>query len=202
MITLEASDEEVLREMRRIRELYRLKSTMRYESVRDTSVHSESVAEHLFGMLILAEYFYPHEDPEGALDRARVTQLILYHDVGEALTGDVIFSKKREGHEARERAAVREIAQRAPAAIRPHILDRFREYDSLASREAAYAYAIDKIEPIFELLDNSMFSYVQHGITFEVATKRKREATERFPYMRRFLDAWASYAIKENVFAE
>ena len=86
MISLDSSPDDILAEMRRIRELYVLKHTMRYRSTRDHSVHSESVAEHLFGIQVLAQYFLPLEDPSGTLDRVRINELILFHEIGEIET--------------------------------------------------------------------------------------------------------------------
>lgn len=71
-ISLKSSDKEVLEEMERIRVMYTLKHTMRYQSVRNHDEHSESVAEHLFSMQLIAHYFLALEDPAETLDRVRI----------------------------------------------------------------------------------------------------------------------------------
>jgi len=202
MITLDSTDSEILAEMRKIRELYQLKRTLRYGSSRDHTVHSESVAEHLFGMLTLAEYFYPLEDPTNTLNRADIIQLTLYHDVGEIDTGDLLFHLKGADEMEREQQAVRAIVQRLPESLRNIVAQRSAEFEECSTREAQYVRAIDRIEPLFELLDNDMLSYRRLGITAEIAIEKKRYATDNFPYMRRFLDAWMKHAIAEDIFAK
>ena len=201
MSLLESSDEAVLGEMRKLRELYKLKTTLRYQTVRDGAVHSESVAEHLFGMQVLAEYFLPLEDPEGKLNRLRIYQLMLYHEIGEVETGDIVFDRKNEELRAVERQAAVRVAERLPTSLGKVALACFREFEECVTPESVFADAIDKGEPIFELYDDiNLRSFKRLNIRQDVATASKLEATKTFPYMRRCIDAWLSYAISREAF--
>ncbi len=201
-ITLESTYEEYLNELQRIRIMYRLKSTMRYLSVRDDSVHSESVAEHLFGMQVIAQYFYPLEDPNGELDRVRVGELMLFHELGEIETGDIINHRKTDEHRALEREAAKRVAKLLPTSLQNLALERLGEYEARRTPEGKFAHAIDKIEPIFELWDEStaLTLFKKHSYTYENAMDVKREVTEEFPYMRKFVDAWESRAVALDIF--
>jgi hypothetical protein len=57
-----ASDEFVIAELQKVQTLYALKRVIRYNHTREHDVHTESVAEHVFGMHCLVEYFLPLED--------------------------------------------------------------------------------------------------------------------------------------------
>jgi putative hydrolase of HD superfamily len=203
MEILKATDQEILDEIQRIREMYTLKQTMRYESARDHEVHSESVAEHIFGMFVLTDYFLPLEDPEGKLDRAKIDRMILYHELGEVELGDTMFHKKSDANIRAEAQAAERVAARMPDRIREHALALFTDFETAASPEARFSIAIDKLEPIFELsTDIGVALYRQHGINKEVAIDKKYMASEGYPYMQRFLDAWTNWMVSINAFAE
>jgi putative hydrolase of HD superfamily len=203
MVSLDSTDEEILAEMRKIREMYILKHTMRYESVRDMSAHTESVAEHLFGMNVLVQYFLPLEDSEGALDRIRIHELILYHEIGEIETGDIISHKKTDEQKTIERLAAERVSKRIPESLAERALARFQEYEAGETAEAAFTIAIDKIEPMFEMFDESRWKYFKsQKMNKDISVGKKRRTTENYPYMRRFLDVWTEYMVSNNVFAE
>jgi len=75
---LNSSDEEIIDLAERIRIGYELKKTIRYGREKDLSKHSESVAEHVFALFLLAKFFLPLEDPESNLDPVRIHELILF----------------------------------------------------------------------------------------------------------------------------
>jgi len=202
MLTLDAPSEEFIAEMQRLREFYALKSVMRYNSTRDTSVHSESVAEHLYGMQILANYFLLLEDPRGELDPMRIHELILYHELGEIETGDIVYHEKTELHKEEERLAAHRVSQRLPHSMGARALERFLEFEARQSPEAHYVHGVDKIEPIFQLFDEKfgLRLYKNMGVTEEVAMGTKLRATEKFPFMRRFLEAWRDRAVALDAF--
>ena len=201
MLTLESSDREVLDEMEKIRVLYMLKRTLRYSSVRDHSTHSESVAEHIFAMEVVAQYFLPLEDSRGKLDRIRIPELILFHELGEIETGDILFHRKNDAHRAEERQAAERVAKKLPVSLQNIAIERLREFDACGTPEARFADAIDKVEPIFEMYDESVLpAFRSLHITRHMAVNGKREATEKYPYMRLCLDAWERRAVSLNIF--
>ncbi|MDR3572147.1 MAG: HD domain-containing protein [Candidatus Pacebacteria bacterium] len=202
MMTLESTHEEVLAEMERLRVLYALKQTLRYMSKRPDE-HSESVAEHLFAMQVLALYFLPLEDPQGKLDRARINELILFHELGEIETGDIPFHKKNREHVAEEQRAAVRVSQRLPESMQQLALERSQEFEERKTPEALFAVAIDKLEPVFEMYEERVLPlFKRQQITRSFAVNVKREATKNFPYMRKFLDAWEARAVSLDIFPE
>ena len=199
---LRASVRDMVEEMHRIRRLYILKETMRYDSERDMSVHSESVAEHLFGMQVLTQYFLPLEDPHFALDRYRINELILYHEIGEIETGDIPVIKKTEDHRVYEHGAARRVADSLPYSIKDLAWNRYAEFEESATPEAQFTVAIDKIEPMFEMLSERGYPLFKvQGYTRDIAIGRKIEATTQFPHMRKFVDAWTEHMDALDAFA-
>ncbi len=199
---LSATTEEMVEEMQRIRRLYVLKETMRYFSKRDTSIHTESVAEHLFGMQVIAQYFLPLEDPNYSLDRYRINELILYHELGEIETGDIPMAIKTDQDREFERGAAERVAQSLPSHIRDLAWQRYVEYEDRTSPEAVFTFAVDKIEPIFQMLHPLGYPlFKEQGYTREIAVGNKIDATERYPYMRKFVDSWTEHMEAIDAFA-
>lgn len=202
VVDIESSDGEILEEIKKIVYLYRLKKTLRYNSTRDYSVHSESVAEHIYGMFILAHYFLPLTDTDSALDRERIYGLILYHDIDEIETGDIVYTEKTENHKALEIKAAKKVVQNAPLSMRNLIATSFSECHKKTSPEAKFVNAIDKLEPIFELFDVvNMKSLKRLNFTTKTHEEHKQEAIKDFPIMKRFLDVSTEYFQSKNAFA-
>jgi len=72
----------------------------------------ESVAEHSWRLALMA-YLVKDEFPE--LDMDRVIQMCLFHDMGEAVTGDIPAFEKSQADEETEKTAVSRLAEMLPA---------------------------------------------------------------------------------------
>jgi 5'-deoxynucleotidase YfbR-like HD superfamily hydrolase len=68
----------------------------------------ESVAAHSYMAEFLAKLFVPDES---SLDRQKVLEYIAFHDIGEAVTGDIVHGKKFAPERATEARIVRQISQ-------------------------------------------------------------------------------------------
>lgn len=91
---MELSKTFVLEEITRLQFFNGLKHEMRYGQPRDTSNGGDTVAEHVYGMQVLFDYFWPLEDSERQWDQVKMRQMITFHDVDEVITGDIIGYKK------------------------------------------------------------------------------------------------------------
>jgi putative hydrolase of HD superfamily len=166
-------------------------------------VHGESVAEHVFAIIFLAQYFLPLEDPEGKIDKAKLYEISLFHDFGEILNGDIPYHRKTEVHEIQEAKDAEIVFKSLPDSVGAIGAIRWKEYEDRATFEARFAYALDKIEPTFELLDPiSEKSLKREKFTYEAHLGKKQKATEQFPVMRRFVDVLAAHIKDRGVFWE
>jgi 5'-deoxynucleotidase YfbR-like HD superfamily hydrolase len=183
------TDEEVLAETKKLREGYKMKRIIRYRSPRDVSFHNESNAEHTFALIYLAQYFSRMEPSASSLDKEKLYSILLFHDFGEIKHGDIVSYDKTKEHEERERIAAKEVFASLPEALQTVGYDYWHEYEYKTSPEAKFAYALDKIEPMFELLD-SVNEHSMHRlkVTMEKHLSNKLPPTENYPVMRRFLD--------------
>ena len=74
-----------MEEINKLRRLYHLKHVDRFNSVLK---RKESSAEHSWSCLILADYFL-NLMKDRDIDRLKVYELLLYHDVVEIEAGDI-----------------------------------------------------------------------------------------------------------------
>jgi 5'-deoxynucleotidase YfbR-like HD superfamily hydrolase len=198
---LPQSDEQVLEIARQLQVAYRLKRTLRYATVRDTMVHNESVAEHVFALFFLAQYFLPIEDPEGKLDAEKLYRIFIFHDFGEIVHGDVSFHLKTKEQEVLEHQAALDVFKMLPLPLQGIAHDAWKAAEDRECAEALFAYALDKIEPLFELLDPvNEQSLKRLKITYETHVGKKRLATEKFPAMRRFVEAISDDMLRRDIF--
>lgn len=117
----------------------------------------ESVAEHL-GHLATLVWLLSFEEPD--LDAARAVEIALVHDLAELRVGDLPrtasdYFPPEVKHDAERRAAADLLA---PA--HPRALERYREYDRKASREARFVAACDKLQL---MLKASVYEAWGHG---------------------------------------
>jgi putative hydrolase of HD superfamily len=104
----------------------------------------ESVAEHSFGVallaMFLAEAHFPH------LDTNRVIRLALLHDFGEIYAGDIIPADgiSRVEKVRREQEGVAQVLAKLPPGER--YLALWEEYEQQRSPEARFVRQIDRLE--------------------------------------------------------
>ena len=120
----------------------RLKDTPR--SGRTPRGDKESVAAHSWAACLLALLV---EDEFSDVDFGRLARLLIVHDLGEAVSGD-IPATEQDGTDksARERADLLTLAAPLPADLRERLLELWDEYDSGETPTARLAKALDKIE--------------------------------------------------------
>jgi putative hydrolase of HD superfamily len=110
----------------------------------------ESIADHSWRVAMFALVLAP-ELPH--IDMHKVVRILLVHDLGEALEGDVSAKLETASNDEklrREEAALGELTKPLSAAARSIILDLWREYNDGATPEAKAAKALDKIETIIQ----------------------------------------------------
>lgn len=128
--------------------LERLKSETRHAWT-STGRH-ESIAEHSWRVAMFALALGP-EVPE--VDMERVVRILLVHDLGEALEGDVSAKHEVAPPEEklrREEEAMRVLLEPLDESAAQMIMALWREYNEGATGEARIAKALDKLETIIQ----------------------------------------------------
>lgn len=130
-----------------LRQVLRLKDTARSGWAVAGVESAESVAEHTYGVALLALCLASSIDP--CLDVAKCLRLALTHDLAEVIVGDITPYDGVEADEKRRREeeAMRQIAGLAGD---DSLLALWREYDAAESAEARFVKELDKLETVLQ----------------------------------------------------
>ncbi len=130
----------------------------------------ESVAEHSWQMALMAILVHPHlEEP---VDLGRTLEMIVVHDLVEALVGDVPYfdtSERKRLKQAREAAAILEIEARLGPPTGERIKALFLEFEARVTPEARFAGALDNLEVQIQhnLADFSTWTDAEYTLIYD-----------------------------------
>ena len=191
----------VIEEVLRIQHLYGLKHEIRYAQKRIEDIRTESVAEHVYGMHVIAHYFSDLEDPEHKLNWARVTDMITWHDIGEIETGDMLGQLKTDTDRQRDLEGNQMILEKMTPHLASSVGDLLDEYEAAKTPEAKFAKAIDKTEVVFETYDENYRVIFQTNQTTKAQhEKTKLPYVKDFPYIKRFCEVTRENLAKQGFF--
>ncbi len=197
------SDEFVLSETRKIQYTYGLKHEMRYIVEREEDVLSESVAEHVYALHLLADYFLPLEDPEQKLDWQKVHNMLQYHDIDEIETGDTIGYLKTDKQRILEAEAAIRVVGNFPNDMKVKVTAIIEEYETQETVEARLSKALDRLEPLFQLYNHNGKQILKLQKTTKKQSRQLKESyVKDFPCMYRFFLVIEQTMEKEGFFHE
>lgn len=147
----------------------------------------ESVAEHSWRMTMMA-YFLKDEFPDADIDR--VILMCMFHDMGEAFTGDIPTFLKTQQHEETEQSAIDSWIAGLPGQYRDEVCALFAEMDAQQTPEARIYKAIDKLEVLIQHNEAELstwipkeyemnVTYADDYVAFSDALKLLREEIRR-----------------------
>jgi putative hydrolases of HD superfamily len=120
-----------------LEEALRLKEIARAGWVRAGIPEAESVADHSWGMALLALVLCPDD-----LDRERVLALAIVHDLAEVRVGDITPDEMpREEKRDRERRAAAGLLRE-----HPRLWALWEDYEQSRSPEARFVHQLDKLD--------------------------------------------------------
>ena len=107
----------------------------------------ESVAEHSWRLSLMA-YFIQDEFPEADINK--VILMCIFHDLGEAITGDIPAFNKTKTDEEIEDKEITQLINTLPVGYREKLLALFQEMNELQTLEARIYKALDKMETLVQ----------------------------------------------------
>ena len=183
-----------MKELHKLRKFYQLKTVYRKNTV---TGRKESSAEHSWSCLILADYFLSQMKEK--LDRLKVYELLMYHDVVEIEAGDVCISdeKGRIGKKERELQAVQVLKKDIPNVLKEKFAALFHEFEEEKTREAKFAKAIDALDAQIHEMD---YKGDWKGWPADFLQKKKGHLFEEFPELKETFQKLMEYLKKEGYF--
>lgn len=125
-----------------------------FEAMKRNTRHSwlsdgrhESVAEHSWRLAAMA-YFVKDEFPDANIDK--VIKMCVFHDIGEAFTGDIPTFEKTSADEITEENVVENFLRTLPEPYCTELSDLFAEMNAQNTPEARIYKALDKMEAVIQ----------------------------------------------------
>lgn len=143
-----------------------------------SSGRHESVAEHVYRLMVFA-WLVRDEFPE--LDMDRVMELALFHDMGEAVTGDIPAFEKTGEDEKTEGEAQEEIAGLLPAPRGERLREIFREVREKQTPEARLVNAMDKLEALIQHNEADLSTWLP--LEYDLQLTYGEKETRDIPWM-------------------
>ena len=122
-----------------------LKDTLRNSWT--SSGRRESAAEHSWRLCLMAVLLGDELD---GVDLARLLQMLVVHDLGEAVRGDVPAPLQSGDKTADERADLASLLAPLPEPACDRLLALWDEYNAVATPEARLAKGLDRLETVLQ----------------------------------------------------
>lgn len=145
-----------------------------------SSGRRESVAEHTCRLCMFA-WLVKDEFPD--VDMDKVIKMCLFHDLGEAVTGDVPCFDKTEAHREVEEDSVKKLAELLPEEYEEELIQIFEELEENVSKEAKLTHALDKMEALIQHNEAPIDSWLP--LEYELQMTYGQEQAKAFPYLQK-----------------
>ena len=161
-------------------EIDRLKTIVRQNYLADGS-RRENTAEHSWHVTLMAVILSEHAAEP--VDRARVLELLLVHDLVEIDAGDT-FAYDSAGEQtkaAREQAAAERIFGLLPAAQAAYLRAAWDEYEASETPEARFALSLDRLMPMIHNSLTEGRAWQANGVAADKVRHRAESITRGAP---------------------
>ena len=161
-------------------EIDRLKTVVRQNYLADGS-RRENTAEHSWHVTLMAMILSEHAAEP--VDRARVLELLLVHDLVEIDAGDTFAydSVGEQSKAAREQAAAERIFGLLPAAQAERLRAAWDEYEASETPEARFALSLDRLMPMIHNSLTEGRAWQANGVTADKVRHRAESISRGAP---------------------
>jgi putative hydrolases of HD superfamily len=179
-------------EINKFRTIYELKEVYRKNSV---GKRKESSAEHSWSCLVLADYFISKYNIE--IDRLKVYELLMYHDLLEIETGDVPLNPNNTNKiiEKNEEKEIKILENKLPFPTNLKFVDLYKEYKERKTKEAKFSKAIDVLDAQIHELD---YKEDWKGWTKKFLIEQKIKYVKEFSPLEEAFNEILEYLIYNN----
>lgn len=167
----------------------KLKCTLRHSWT--STGRQESVAEHSW-RLCLFSWLVRNDFPD--LDMDRVMLMCLFHDIGEAVTGDIPSFLKTTKHEANESKAIENVVQMLEPSLASELTDLFDEMQKQQTKEARLYKTLDKLEVVLQHNEAPLETWIP--LEYELNLTYADENVREFPTLESFRQELKAMTIK------
>jgi putative hydrolases of HD superfamily len=188
-------------QLRFLIELDRLKQVIRRNRV-DGGSRRENTAEHSWHLAMFAIILAEHSPQP--IDVPRVVAMLLVHDIVEIDAGDTYIydvAGRATQVEREERAADR-IFGLLPADQRDELRGLWDEFEAMATPEARFAKAMDRLQPLLLNVASAGVTWREHGITAPRVRAANAVAGDVVPAVAPVVEALVAEGVRRGWLSE
>lgn len=133
---------------------YKIKRVKRSGWVDRGILDGESVADHSYGAYLLALFLLPDTSDDKSYSKEGIMNMLLAHDLSEAITGDILPKNKSEETDRREREVYEEIKMLGTydgLGRMEKVAELWEEFKAGATLNARVAKDLDRLENLVQL---------------------------------------------------
>jgi putative hydrolase of HD superfamily len=160
----------------------------------------ENSAEHSWHLAVMALALADYAPP--GTDLARVTAMLLVHDLVEVDAGDLFVyasAADQARQEAAERAAADRIFGLLPADQGASVRELWDEFEERRSPEARFARALDRLQPMLANIQADGGTWREHGITADQVLAKVVLIEDGSPELGRYARDLIERAVRDGI---
>jgi len=185
-----------------ILEIDKLKQVVRQTYLTDSSRKENSV-EHSWHLAMMAMVLSEHaNDPD--IDIQRVIKMVLVHDIVEIDAGDTFLydEKHSESKINRERAAADRLFSLLPEDQAGEFRELWDEFENRETKDAKFAYALDRLQPMLHNIITKGKAWQQHGIKKSQVINKNSPMQEGSALLWDYISGLLDEAVEEGYLSE
>lgn len=151
----------------------------------------ENSAEHSWQVCMLAVLLA--NQSLKPINVSRAVELLLVHDIPEIYAGDQIVYQEKDAEAIQsERSAAERIFGLLPEPYESWCMESWEEYEARQSDEAIFAYAVDRLMPVLQNLNNSGQSWIDNGVSLEQILRVNSAISNALPSVWQYVQSLIS----------
>ena len=163
----------------------------------------ENSAEHSWHLAVMALALGDYAPP--GTDLARVTAMLLVHDLVEVDAGDLFVyadAADQARQEAAERAAADRIFGLLPADQAASARGLWDEFEERRTAEARFARALDRLQPMLANIQANGGTWREHGITADQVLAKVALIEDGSPELGRYARDLVEQAVSDGILSQ
>lgn len=197
-ITMERLEQQI----KFIIEIDKLKQVARQTYLTDAS-RCENSVEHSWHLAVMAMVLSEHAN-DSDIDMIRVIKMVLVHDIVEIDAGDTFLydEEHSESKIDREEAAADRLFSLLPEDQTKEFRELWDEFESRETKDAKFAYALDRFQPMLHNVITKGKAWQQHGIKKSQVIKKNSPMQEGSESLWEYISDLLDYAVEEGYLSE